>query len=152
MDFFTDANRTLYWKCFFKKIAPQKSAILIVLFPVSPKQCSNPLSVESRNVLPLDEFRAFGLAGIGVGAAAKAQLVHLADHFVTRSAASIWPCGNKAKWLTLAPTNSIALAFLQAATQAPQPMQDAASMAMSALCFGIGIVLASGTPPVVVLM
>ena len=65
-----------------KKIAPQKSAILIVLFPVSPKQRSNPLSVESRNVLPLDEFRAFGLAGVGVGAATKAQLVHFADHFV----------------------------------------------------------------------
>ena len=81
-DFFTDANHTLYWKRFFKKIAPQKSAILIVLFPVSPKQRSNPLSVESRNVLPLDEFRAFGLASIGVGATAKAQLVHLADHFV----------------------------------------------------------------------
>ena len=76
----------------------------------------------------------------------------LATMFLTRSAASIWPWGNKAKWLTLAPTNNMALAFLQAATQAPQPMHEAASMAMSALCFGIGIVLASGTPPVVVLM
>ena len=75
--FFTDANRAL---AFSKKIAPQKSAILIDLFPVSPKQRSNPLSVEPRNVLPLDEFRAFGLAGVGVGAAAKAQFVHFADH------------------------------------------------------------------------
>ena len=40
------------------------------------------MSVKPRNVLPLDEFWAFGLAGIGVGAAAKAQFVHLADHLV----------------------------------------------------------------------
>ena len=40
------------------------------------------MSVEPRNVLPLDEFRTFGLTGVGVGAAAKAQFIHLADHFV----------------------------------------------------------------------
>ena len=46
----------------------------------------------------------------------------------------------------------MALAFLQAATQAPQPMQAAASMAWSALCLGTRMLLASGTPPVVALM
>ena len=39
-------------------------------------------------------------------------------------------------------------AFLQAATQAPQPIHAAASKASSAIFFGIGISLASGTPPV----
>jgi hypothetical protein len=46
--------------------------------------------------------------------------------FNTRSAASILPCGNKAYWDTLA--EQIALQkFLQDATQAPQPIQVAAS-------------------------
>jgi hypothetical protein len=39
-----------------------------------------------------------------------------------RSSRSGWPCGSSARCETLAPTNSIAEAFLQAATQAPQPM------------------------------
>ena len=38
--------------------------------------------------------------------------------------------------------------FLQAAAQAPQPIQAAASIAKSASFLGIGIALASGTPPV----
>jgi hypothetical protein len=38
------------------------------------------MSVEPRNVLPLDEFRTFGFAGVGVGAVAKAQFVHLGYH------------------------------------------------------------------------
>src|SRR5690606_13525631 len=45
-------------------------------------------------------------------------------------------------------TNNIADAFLQAATQAPQPIQVAASKASSAMRLGTGILLASGTPPV----
>lgn len=40
------------------------------------------MSVESRNVLPLDEFRALGLASVSIGAATKAQFVHFANHFV----------------------------------------------------------------------
>ena len=40
--------------------------------------------------------------------------------------------------------NSIAEAFGQAATQAPQPMQVAASKARSASCFGTGVEWASG--------
>src|SRR5690606_41264961 len=39
-------------------------------------------------------------------------------------AASTLPCGSKASWLTLADTNNMAEPFLQAATQAPQPMHD----------------------------
>ena len=42
------------------------------------------------------------------------------------------PWGRKAICVTLAPTNSIAEAFLQAATQAPQPMHVAESNARSA--------------------
>ena len=49
---------------------------------------------------------------------------------------------------TLAPTNSIAEAFLHAATQAPQPMQVAASNARSASALGTGMALASCGAPV----
>jgi hypothetical protein len=47
-----------------------------------------------------------------------------------------------------APTKSIAAALGQAATQAPQPMHAAASIAWSASVFGTGIALPSGQPPV----
>ena len=67
----------------------------------------------------------------------------------TRLAASILPCGRCAKCDTLAETNSMAEAFLQAATHAPQPMQAAASIAVSAFFLLMGMALASGTPPVV---
>ena len=50
--------------------------------------------------------------------------------------------------MTLAATNSIAEAFGQAATHAPQPMQAAASMAFSALSFGMRMALASQALPV----
>src|SRR6201996_2190542 len=66
----------------------------------------------------------------------------------TRLQRSGWPCGNKANCETLADTNSIAEAFLQAATQAPQPIQVAELNASSAITLGIVISLASGTPPV----
>ena len=66
----------------------------------------------------------------------------------TRSMRSGWPCGSSARCETLAPANSIADAFGQAATQAPQPMQAAASIARSASSFGTGIALASGAQPV----
>jgi hypothetical protein len=42
--------------------------------------------------------------------------------FCARFFASTWPCGNRARCETLALTNSIAEAFGQAATQAPQPI------------------------------
>ena len=73
----------------------------------------------------------------------------LATMACTLLAASGLPCGRSAIWDTFADTKSIAEAFLQAATHAPQPMQAAESMASSALCLGIGMALASGTPPVV---
>ena len=40
------------------------------------------MSIEPRDVLPLDEFRTFGLACISVGATAEAQFVHLGNHFL----------------------------------------------------------------------
>ena len=63
--------------------------------------------------------------------------------FKTRCVASTLPCGNKAYCDTLAPTNNIAEPFLQVATQAPQPIQAAASNALSASTLGTGIELAS---------
>ena len=50
--------------------------------------------------------------------------------------------------MTLAAVNRLAAPFGHAATQAPQPMHAAASIAASATGFGIGIRLASGAPPV----
>ena len=38
------------------------------------------MPVEPRDVLSLDEFGTFRLAGVGVGATAKAQFVHLTYH------------------------------------------------------------------------
>ena len=54
--------------------------------------------------------------------------------------------------MTLAAVNSIAEPFGQAATQAPQPMQVAASKAASASAFGTGMACASGADPVGALM
>ena len=48
----------------------------------------------------------------------------------------------------MAAVNSDAEPFGHAATHAPQPMHAAASIAPSASCFGTGIALASGAPPV----
>src|SRR5690606_21504065 len=69
--------------------------------------------------------------------------------FNTLSVASTCPCGKRANCETLAEVNNIALAFLQAATQAPHPMQTAASKALSASCLFIGIAFASTVRPVV---
>ena len=66
----------------------------------------------------------------------------------TRRSFSALPWGSRPRWETLAATNSMALAFLQAATQAPQPMHAAASIARSASSLGTGSALASGAPPV----
>ena len=66
----------------------------------------------------------------------------------TRRSRSGWPCGSRPRCETLAAVNSMAEAFGQAATQAPQPMQAAASMAGSASVFGTGMALASGALPV----
>jgi hypothetical protein len=68
----------------------------------------------------------------------------------TRFSRSGMPCGSKAYWLTLAATKSIAEALGQAATQAPQPMQEAASMAFSALSCGMRIELPSTALPVLI--
>jgi len=43
--------------------------------------------------------------------------------------------------------NKCADAFLHAATQAPQPMHAAESIATSATSLGIGMLLPSGAPP-----
>ena len=67
--------------------------------------------------------------------------------FARRKASGL-PCGSKFNWLTFAETNNIAEPFLHAATQAPQPIQEAASIASSATGFGIRIALASCGAPV----
>ena len=54
---------------------------------------------------------------------------------------------NSANCETLAATNSIAEEFLQVATQAPHPIQAAASKAKSAFILGIGNAFASWVFP-----
>jgi hypothetical protein len=60
--------------------------------------------------------------------------------------------GRELRWVSLAEVKSIAAAFGQAATHASQPVQAAASNAVSAASFGIRIALASGALPVGALM
>src|SRR5579859_362929 len=66
----------------------------------------------------------------------------------TRVFRSGLPCGNNARCDTFADTKSSAELFLQAATQAPQPIQAAAAKAVSALSFSTGMALASTAFPV----
>ncbi len=68
---------------------------------------------------------------------------------VNRSAC---PCGSRFRCDTLAAVNSCAAPLGQAATQAPQPMQAAASIAASAASCGTGMRLASGALPVSTVM
>ncbi len=96
-----------------------------------------------------DVLGAYRLALVVVRAVAKAFGVHLRDHLahaVARAPAA--PCGKSARCAILAEVNSAAEAFGQAATQAPQPMQAAASKAESASGLGTGSELASGAVPV----
>src|SRR5687767_28330 len=65
----------------------------------------------------------------------------------TRRSRSTLPWGSSPRWETLALMKRWADAFLHAATQAPQPMQAAESIAASATSFGIGMALPSGAPP-----
>ncbi len=62
----------------------------------------------------------------------KDSLFIWATIFRARESRSGWPWGSKPRWLIFAPVKRDALALGQAATQAPQPMQAAASMARSA--------------------
>ncbi len=61
-----------------------------------------------------------------------------------RRSRSGWPCGRIPRWAILALTKSIAAPFGHDATQAPQPMHSAKSIASSAVSLAIGIALASG--------
>ena len=61
---------------------------------------------------------------------------------------SAWPWGSRPRWPTLAEVKSWAAELGQAATQAPQPMQAAASKAWSAAALGTGVRLASDAAPV----
>lgn len=49
---------------------------------VVAKDAANPLTVEAGDVLAFDLLGTFSFAGIGVGAAAESEFVHLADHLL----------------------------------------------------------------------
>lgn len=78
----------------------------------------------------------------------KPSLSIWATMFKARVFLSGWPCGNKARWETFAERNNMADEFLHAATQAPQPIQEAAAKESSALSLSIGIAFASTALPV----
>ena len=87
----------------------------------------------------LDRILAAGgyiSAGIGGAQDANAILVPKDRSDLAMDAAACIGCG------------ACAAAFLHAATQAPHPMQAAASMARSDLSFGTGMALASCAPPI----
>ena len=65
----------------------------------------------------------------------------------TRVYRAACPWGSFAKCVIFAPVNSIAAPLGHAATQAPQPMQIAASIASSASSGLIGFALGSGFGP-----
>jgi hypothetical protein len=66
----------------------------------------------------------------------------------TRRNRSGWPCGRRPRCDTFAAVKSDADPLGQAATQAPQPMHAAASIARSTFSFGIRISFASRALPV----
>ncbi len=66
----------------------------------------------------------------------------------TRRWRSTCPCGSRARCVIFAAVNSAAEAFLHDATQAPQPMHCAESIASSAIGRAMGMALASGAAPV----
>ena len=66
---------------------------------------------------------------------------------MARRARSGCPCGIKENWPILAETNKLADAFLQEATQAPQPMHVAAAKASEATSLPMSCALASGAFP-----
>jgi len=79
-----------------------------------------------------------------VAAVSETQFIHFLNHFKGASCRfrlSLW---QKHKMGNLGASESIAEALGQAATQAPQPMHAAASMASSAICAGTGMLFASG--------
>ena len=66
----------------------------------------------------------------------------------TRRPRSGWPWGSSVRWVILAEVKSAAEAFLHYATQAPQPMHCALSIASSTVSRAMGMALASGAAPV----
>src|ERR1700730_14107990 len=99
-------------------------------------------------------MRAITSSGINLGQTAEHSpiLVQLPNSSA-RAAATIsrarvsrsgCPCGRTPRWAIFAPVNKDAEALGHAATQAPQPMQAAASIEVSAAGFGTGMALPSG--------
>ena len=96
---------------------------------------------------------ADGFALAVIRAAPEEFAFHRRDHirpFADRAAAGL--AARTLRCVIFAAVKSMAAAFGQAATHAPQPMHAAASNAVSADSLGTRIALASGAPPVGTLM
>ena len=87
-------------------------------------------------------------AVVGVRAASETFRIHLGHHGFGALIALGLALRKIRQMRDFRGAKSDAEAFLQTAMQAAQPMQEEASMARSAFGLGIGIMLASGVPPV----
>ena len=103
--------------------------------------------VHASDDFQLDLLRTHRLAFTNIRAAPKPSALCCGTMCKARACRSGWPCGSSPRWVIFAPVNSDAEAFGQAATHAPQPIHAAASIARSALSFGIRIVLPSRALP-----
>ena len=106
------------------------------------------IAVHQGDEVHADALRAGRLALAVVRAVAETFVVHLRDHFLAALQTLGLALGQHPQVCDLGRGEQLADALGQAATQAPQPMQVAASKARSATGFWIGIALASTTPPV----
>ena len=112
-------------------------------------QCTEDVTVVAGDHVELDALRA-GPRCIRRSGCSRRTLRRRAgrpwgDARLRRSA---WPWGRSPRWVIFAPRNSAAEPLGQAATHAPQPMQVAASNAVSARVLGTGTACASGAAPV----
>ena len=121
----------------------QNSVILAVML----EQRGDEVAVELADGLQRDALRAHRGALTNVGAAAESLGVVL-GMALTRRIRSGCPCGSMARWVIFAEVNSIEEPFGQAATQAPQPMQVAASKERSERFLLTWTAWASGAAPV----
>jgi len=100
----------------------------------SGKERSVVFPIHASDVEHRDLLRAFHLACFRIAAVAESLSIHLCHHSYDTLSCLDFALGEyKARCTILAAVNRAALEFLQVATQAPQPIQAAASKAASAV-------------------
>ena len=104
-------------------------------------------TVEAGNVAQRNVLGTFGCACACVCAVTKSEFVHLPDHCAGTACAFHLTLRQECELAYLGADKKHCRAVLQAATQAPQPIHVAESIATSATSFEMGRLLASGAPP-----